>query len=78
MKPYIYHPDYSSFFCDDEQTAVGLSLNKLVFINECICTHEHPSWGGGMKVDALYQRNNKYWNQDKATYERRKAAGFPA
>ena len=43
-----------------------------------IATHEHPAWGGGMKPDATYQRNNRYWVQDSKTYEQRKAAGFPA
>jgi len=74
---YIYEPSYSSFFCDDEQTAVGLSLNKLLYVDQSIASHEHPCWGKGMKTDALYQRNNKYWNQDQANYERRKLLGFP-
>lgn len=75
---FIYNPAYKSFFCDNEQTAVGLRDHKLVFINEPIASHEHPAWNGGMKVDALYQRNGKYWAEDERTYERRKAAGFPA
>lgn len=74
---YLYHPSYSSFFCDDESSAVGLRDKKLMFVDEPICTHEHPAWGGGMKPDATYQRNNKYWNQDKANFAKRKTEGFP-
>ncbi len=75
---FIYNPEYKSFFCDNEQTAIGLRDNKLAFIDQSIATHEHPAWAGGMKVDDLYRRNNVYWAEDQRTYERRKAAGFPA
>lgn len=73
----IYEPSYKSFFCDNEQTSVGLNLKKLIFTEDVICTHEHPAWAGGMKPDSTYQRNNRYWNQDSENYERRKAQGFP-
>lgn len=75
---YLYHKAYSSFFCDDEQTAVGLRDKKLVFLSESICTHEQPHWGGGMKRDVIYDRNNHFWRQDQETYHQRKAGGFPA
>lgn len=74
---YLYHPSYASFFSDNEQTDVGLRDGKLAFIEHAICSHEHPSWCGGMKRDATYIRNNRYWQQDRATYARRKAEGFP-
>jgi ribosomal protein L31 len=74
---YLYHPTYASFFCDNEQSDIGVRENKLVFVETPICSHEHPAWAGGMKPDATYQRNNKYWKQDKSNYERRKAANFP-
>jgi hypothetical protein len=76
-KNYLYHPSYSSFFCDNEQTDVGLSLNKLVRIERSIAHHNHPHWVGGMKVDETYRRNNPYWARDQRNYETRKANGFP-
>ncbi len=75
---YIYHPSYSSFFCDNEATEVARSRGKLTFIDEVLATHEHPAWQGGMKPDALYQRNNKYWSRDQANFNKRKSLGFPA
>ncbi len=75
---YVYHPSYASFFPDNEYTDVARGLDKLVFIEQPLATHEHPAWNGGMKPDELYQRNNKYWVADSKNYERRKAAGFPA
>ena len=73
---YIYHPSYASFFCDDEQTAVGVTLNRIKRIDTPIATHQHPAWLGGMPVDQLYRRNNKFWIPDQANYNRRKANGF--
>lgn len=74
---YIYHPSYASFFCDNEYTEVATGLGKMTRFDTVIASHEHPAWNGGMKRDALYNRNNVYWKQDKENYERRKAAGFP-
>jgi len=73
---FIYHPSYSSFFCDNEQTEVAVSLGRIKRIDTPICSHEHPAWCGGMRPDQLYRRNNKFWQQDKATYNRRKSNGF--
>ncbi len=75
---FIYHDSYASFWCDNEATDVARSRGKLTFIESPIASHEHPSWLGGMKPDATYQRNNKYWKADEANYHRRKAVGFPA
>ncbi len=75
---FIYHPSYQSLFCDNEQSEVGLKLLKLVFVEDVIASHEHPMWGKGMKKDALYARNDKFWNQDKANFLRRQSLGFPA
>lgn len=74
---YIYHPSYCSFFCDNEFTEVAQQANQIVFIEQCIATHEHPAWCGGMKVDATYRKNNKYWGQDQALYNQRKRDGYP-
>lgn len=74
---YVYHHSYASFFPDNEFTDVARGMEKLPFIDYVLASHEHPAWQGGMKMDELYQRNNKYWAQDQATYNRRKAAGFP-
>lgn len=74
---YIYHPSFSSFFCDNEFTEIAQRDGKIVFIDQPLATHEHPAWGRGMKQDALYTRNDRFWQQDKVNYEKRKAEGFP-
>lgn len=70
---YIYHPDYKSFFCDTEFTNEVYRLNRVVYFPEVIVKHEYKCEG----TDDTYKRNSKLGRPDKATYNRRKAAGFP-
>jgi hypothetical protein len=74
---HLYHPAYTSLWCDNEATDVGLRDGKLAFIDECIIKNESPDWGGNQKRDRLYLRNNSFYKSDRAIYERRKAQGFP-
>lgn len=73
---YIYHPSYKSFFCDNEYTEVAIKNHAIKFINGTIIKHQHPAWGQGISMDALYNHNNKYWAEDEANYKARKANGF--
>lgn len=75
---YLYHPSYKSFFCDNEYTEKAMSEGKMIFIENVIIKHEHPAWGGAVKGDDLYSRNDKAWNEDQSNYNMRKAAGYPA
>jgi hypothetical protein len=72
---YIYHPEYKSFFCDNEFTEVAQAEGKLKYINQCIIRHEHPAWGHG-KQDELYKANDAHWKHDQDLYHIRKAKGF--
>lgn len=71
---YIYHPDYKSLFCDTELTDLckGDLASKCMYVPYCIIRHEHPGTGYAQNMDALYDRNQKYWNEDMYTYIRRK------
>ena len=73
---YIYHPSYKSFFCDNEYTEVAIKNHAIKFINGTIIKHQHPAWGQGISMYALYNHNNKYWAEDEANYKARKANGF--
>ena len=72
---HIYHPDYKSLFCDTELTDLcRTSLkDKCTYVSYCIIRHEHPGTGFAQNMDALYDRNQKYWNEDMYTYIRRKS-----
>ena len=71
---YIYHPDYISFFCDNEFTDEVRRMGKVKYFPEVIVKHDYKGWGG---ADETYKRNSKLGRPDEATYVRRKAAGFP-
>jgi len=72
---YVYHPDYISFFCDNEFTDVVYALKRCHYDSSVIIKHE---WKGGKGEDDLYRRNTKMGQgTDDETYKRRKALGFP-
>lgn len=69
---YIYHPDYKSEWCDNEQTEVFESLSLLRHIDRRPIIHK---WAENQ--DALMHRNMEIgWTVDRETYTRRKADGF--
>jgi hypothetical protein len=60
---YLYHPDYVSFYCDNEFMQVAFLLGKQVYDNRVIIRHEHPD-NTKENVDATYQINNQYVMRD--------------
>lgn len=72
----IYHPQYRSLYCDIEQTETWRAINRLVYVDETIIEHRHYIWGRAEK-DALYERNDAWEENDKATYTHRKSLRFP-
>ena len=75
---YIYHPEYKSLFCDTELTDLCNSTlaSKCLYLPYCIIRHEHPGTGYAQNMDTLYDRNQKYWNEDMYTYIRRKTYAY--
>ena len=74
---HVYHPDYLSFFCDNEFTDVVKGMGKYHYDSRVIVEHQHWSCKGAPPKDSLYKRNSKMGRPDRETYLRRKAAGFP-
>ena len=72
---YIYHPSYKSLFCDTEFTDFCTPQNS-VYISHCIIRHEHPGTGFPEKGDALYNKNQGYWNDDMYNYISRKSYDY--
>ena len=72
---YIYHPDYTSLWCDNEFTEVAMAAGKMWKSEDVIIRHDHPSYGIG-EQDALYHHNQSLYHADQKVYERRKAEGF--
>lgn len=66
---YIYHPDYVSQFCDDEQTAVCMILGKLRRCDHCIIHHQWTP----EPFDSLHARNQAAptFQRDQQTFHAR-------
>lgn len=75
QRGYIYDPAYKSLFCDTELTdhCRAQYADRCLYIPFCVIRHEHPGAGYSQYMDALYDRNQKYWNEDMYTYIARKA-----
>jgi hypothetical protein len=79
LQGHIYQPEYKSFFCDNEATAVAKHLGKLIFNETCIIKHLHPDWNEKSihpTTDGLYQRNSKFWEHDEELFNKREACNF--
>lgn len=72
---YIYNPEYKSLFCDNEQQAVAKLLGRYKFFKRRLFNHNHPAWGLA-PVDSLMIHTESFFQEDKATYERRQAINF--
>ena len=69
---YIYHPQYVSLFCDEEQTVVARSFNKMVDINSKIITHDWTAI-----KDDLRKHTEQFYRSDELIFWERKEKGFP-
>ena len=68
---YIYHPDYTSLYCDNEMTIVCRDLGKLIVSPVCIFRHEWTP----QPFDDLHARNENsemYEIDGKVFQERQK------
>ena len=74
---YVYHPDYISLWCDNEQMDVAKSMGKYFYVDNHIFRHEHPANVRGLPQDELLKYNQSFYHYDGETYRKRKAAGFP-
>lgn len=72
---YIYHPDYTSLWCDNEFHIVGDLLKKQYHSNKILFKHDHPIWTG-KGYDAIYEKNDQYYKIDEAVFNARKELNF--
>jgi len=71
---YIYHPDYLHMFCDNELTAVGHMLGRVI-TSTLLFEHKHYSVGKAER-DALYTRNENTWDQGLHLFSERRKINF--
>lgn len=73
---YIYHPDYISLWCDEEMAHVLKANGKGTYLSTVIIKHEHPMNNRSVQSDNSYRKTLAYYQQDKETFETRKAINF--
>ena len=71
---YIYHPDYTSLYCDNEMTVVCRDLGKLIVSPVCIFRHEWTN----QPFDELHARNENadMYSLDGRVFEERRRKNF--
>lgn len=73
---YIYHPSYTSLWCDNEAMEVAQILGKYKYVDKHIFKHNHPLWVSE-PYDKQMIKNQSYYKKDQQVYLRRKKANFP-
>lgn len=73
---YFWHPEYKSMFVDEDLYWTAAKLNALKMCPHLKFPHEHVSIGKAV-MDETYRRSSANWDQGKALFQKRKAAGFP-
>ncbi len=71
---YIYHRDYISEWCDNHFMKRSEKMGKSFKSGLCLFKHE---WMKASGKDDTFRRNSGFWDQDKATYQKHLALGFP-
>lgn len=73
---YIYHPEYKSFYADNEFMLVGKMLNKQTYFDNCIIKHFHPDITKEIhkKYDETYTKNN--FSGDEIVFKNRLIKNF--
>lgn len=73
---YFWHPGYKSMFVDEDLYWTCRKLGVLRNAEHLKFPHLHCSVGKAER-DETYIRSEKNWDQGKAFFQQRKAAGFP-
>lgn len=72
---YIYNPNYTSLWADNEEMEKAKQRGKYAFIDKQIIEHRHPFCGFG-KPDALLKKTEAYYKSDRAIFLKRQAENF--
>jgi hypothetical protein len=73
---YVYNPEYTSLWCDNEFMLVSRQLKKEFYSDVVLFRHEHYGNNRHIRADSLMVKNEKFYQQDKGVFERRRARNF--
>lgn len=71
---YIYNPEYKHMFCDQEMTAVGHLLGRVIEL-PITFPHNHYTTNKTRK-DHINEKNDATWNQGKEVFQRNMQNNF--
>ena len=72
---YIYHPDYKSFYADNEFHDVSKLLGKHIYWDQVIIRHKHVDLDRSL-YDDTYKVNDHWLNHDFKVYTGRRMQNF--
>lgn len=72
---YIYHPEYTSLWCDNLFTDIANILGKQKYFPEVLFKHEHPGHTR-MPYDAQYSYTESFYEADRQVYERHRTDNY--
>jgi hypothetical protein len=72
---WVYPPVYKSVSCDAECMYVAMVLGKYHYFPEVLAEHKHPV-NVRQPMDEVYRANDKFADQDTATYFKRMKNNF--
>jgi len=71
---YVYHPDYLHMYCDQEMTAAGHLLGRVI-TSSLVFEHKHYSTGKN-EMDAISTKNDSTWGQGERVFNERLSFNF--
>lgn len=72
----LWCPHYKHYFVDNELKERTQALDRFHYCKTARVEHLHPA-AGKAESDPVYKEAHRFWGKDEATFERRKAQGFP-
>lgn len=72
---YVYHPDYSSLWCDNEAQQVAKITGCYLYFPFQLFDHQHPAFRKG-QYDSQYQQTEAFYHADQQVFNRRKERNF--
>lgn len=72
-----FWPEYMAFYGDEDLFNVAKKLGVLWQRPDLTQYHDHWIRTGGPEKTPYQIKNDRYWEADKAIFQRRKATGFP-
>lgn len=72
---YIYHPEYTSLWCDNEAMEVAKKLNRYKYFERSLFDHLHPAYRKS-NSDEQYRLTESFFQVDNLIFRKRQRNNF--